>query len=211
MEVVLTAFDEELARAWQAHCGDLPGVSVHRGSIFEVTCDAVVSPANSYGVMDGGIDALYVDRFGREVQDRVRHAILTRRHGELLIGEAEIVETGASQSPYLIAAPTMRVPMVLGEQSVNPYLASRAVFRLVRHAVFADGPLQGRPIAATVGRVAFPGMGTGVGRVPPDICARQMRAAIQEHAHGEFAFPTSWSEASERHQQLYTDRPTRLQ
>ena len=36
---------------------------VHRGSIFDVACDAVVSPANSFGFMDGGIDALYVDRF----------------------------------------------------------------------------------------------------------------------------------------------------
>ena len=211
MEIVLTAFDEPLARAWEAHCAGLPGVSVYRGSIFDVACDAVVSPANSYGIMDGGIDALYVDRFGKTVQDRVRQAIWSRRHGELLVGEAEIVETGEPASPYLIAAPTMRVPMVLGEETVNPYLAMRAVFRLVRHGLFAEGALAGRPVEEAVKRVAFPGMGTGVGRVPAEVCALQMRRAIEEHAHGDFAFPTSWSEASERHQLLYTDRPRRLQ
>ena len=39
--------------------------------------------------------------------------IRTRHHGELLVGAAEIVETGDEAFPYIIAAPTMRVPHVL--------------------------------------------------------------------------------------------------
>lgn len=208
---VLTAPDARLAEAWVEHCGHLDGVSVHRGSIFDVRCDTVVSPANSFGFMDGGIDALYVERFGRAVQDRLRRAILMRHDGELLVGTADIVETSDPQTPYLIAAPTMRVPMALGAQTINPYLATRAVLLLVRRGVFPDGPLAGQRLADHLGIVAFPGMGTGVGRVPAEIAARQVRIALEEHRHGPPRLPTSWAEASERHQLLYTDKPTRLQ
>src|SRR4029077_4170460 len=113
MRIVLTAIDIPLAEAWTKYCGDLDFVSVHRGSIFGVESDAVISPANSYGVMDGGIDAAYLERFGTIVEDRLRRAILAQHHGELLVGNAEIVETGDPRIPYLIAAPTMRVPMAL--------------------------------------------------------------------------------------------------
>src|SRR5262245_48244613 len=125
-QIVLAALDDALFRAWNTWCGDLEGVQVVQESVFDVSCDALVSPANSFGFMDGGIDAQYTDRFGRELQDRLRLKILTRHHGELLVGSAEIVETGSSGHPYLIAAPTMRVPMVLGTETVNPYLATRA-------------------------------------------------------------------------------------
>jgi hypothetical protein len=59
MRIILTAVDRELAGAWRRCCGDVEGVEVQEGSIFDVHCDALVSPANSFGFMDGGIDALY--------------------------------------------------------------------------------------------------------------------------------------------------------
>src|SRR4051794_40598373 len=121
MNIVLASIEPSLAAAWETFCGDLDFVSVHFGDILDVACDAVVSPANSYGFMDGGIDALYSRHFGWGVEERLQKAIRERHHGELLVGTAEIVETGDEGIPYVIAAPTMRVPMVLRE-SVNPYL-----------------------------------------------------------------------------------------
>jgi hypothetical protein len=59
--------------------------------------------------------------------------------------------------------------------------------------------------------MAFPRMGTGVGRVPATMCARQMRAAFEDVLFGRFLLPKSWAEAHERHQLLYADRSTRLQ
>jgi hypothetical protein len=56
MMIVIAAVESELADAWESHCGGLECVSVHRGSILDVPCDAVVSPANRFGLMDGGID-----------------------------------------------------------------------------------------------------------------------------------------------------------
>jgi O-acetyl-ADP-ribose deacetylase (regulator of RNase III) len=84
--------------------------------------DAVVSPANSYGFMDGGIDAPYMNHFGHEIQSRVRRQIYDH-HGELLVGVADIVETSHETIPFVIAAPTMRVPLGLRD-SPNAYLAA---------------------------------------------------------------------------------------
>lgn len=210
MNIVLTAVDEELADAWRRFCGDVEGVSIHVGSIFNVKCDALVSPANSFGFMDGGIDALYARRLGWKVEQRLQDLIRTRHHGELLVGAAEIVHTDSPAFPFLIAAPTMRVPMVLRE-SINPYLAARAVFLLVRHGTFPDGPFAGQPVAGVVQTVAFPGLGTGVGGIGPNTCARQMRAAIEEFVLDRFAYPGSWADAQARHQLLYTDRIRDLQ
>ncbi len=210
MKILLTSRESALTEAWRAFCGDLDFVEIVQGSILDVTADAVVSPANSYGFMDGGIDALYTQHFGWKVQDRVRRMILERHHGELLVGNADIVETDDVRIPYLIAAPTMRVPMVLGHQTINPYLAARAVFLLINKGQFGIDA-DSAPIRERIQTIAFPGLGTGVGRVPVAVCARQVRAAIDEFVIGKYSFPQSWAEASERHQLLYTDRPTRLQ
>ncbi|MCB9851521.1 MAG: macro domain-containing protein [Phycisphaerales bacterium] len=210
MNIVLTSIEPPLTEAWTRYCGDLEFVRVHEGSIFDSGCDAVVSPANSFGFMDGGIDMLYSQRFGWGVQERLQALIREKHHGELLVGAAEIVETNVEQIPYVIAAPTMRVPMILND-SVNPYLAARAVLLLIQYGKFTAGPLEDTPIRDVVKSVAFPGLGTGVGRIGPNTCANQVRAAIDDVLHHKPRFPANWPEAQRRHQQMYASRIRDLQ
>ncbi len=209
-KLILSALDSVLGDAWTRWCGELDFVEVRIGSITDLEVDAVVSPANSFGFMDGGIDAVYLDHFGRQIQDEMRRVILEQRHGELLVGDALVVPTGDPRIPHLIAAPTMRVPMRLDE-TVNPYLAARAVFLLIEHGTFGAGPPAGRSVREVIRSVALPGLGTGVGRVSAAVCAHQVRQAIDDVLLGHYTLPRSWAEASERHQLLYTDRPKRLQ
>ena len=210
MKLILCAVDESLAEAWQRFCGDLDFVEIHSGNILDVPCDAIVSPANSFGFMDGGLDLVYLRHFGFGLQDRVQRMIVERHDGELLVGAADVVETGDARIPYMVIAPTMRVPMMLTE-SVNPYLVARAVLLLVTRKMFASGLDAGQPIASKIERVAMSGLGTGVGHVSPNVCARQVRAAIDDVILGQNAFPRTWVETSLRHQLLYTDTPRRLQ
>ena len=210
MKIVLAAVDEAMASAWERFCGDLENVTIYRGSIFDVHCDALISPANSFGFMDGGIDALYTQRLGTHVQHRLQELIRTRHHGELLVGSAEVVHTDDPSFPFIIAAPTMRVPMVLRD-SVNPYLAARAAFLLAKHGSFPGGPFAGEPVANVIRTIAMPGLGTGVGGIGPNMCARQVRAAIEEVIFEGHSFPATWAEAQAKHQLLYTDRIRDLQ
>ncbi|HEV2781812.1 MAG TPA: macro domain-containing protein [Actinophytocola sp.] len=176
MTLVLCAVSEPLAEAWDAATGGRPDVSVHRGSVLDVPAQAVVSPANSLGWMRGGVDAVYAQAFPA-VEQRVRSAVLAYHGGELPVGEALIVPTGVAAPEWLISAPTMRVPGErLPPDTVHPYLAARAVFRL-----WLEGTLEhGDPVRSVVQTIALPGMGTGIGGVSPQTCARQVIAAWDE-------------------------------
>ncbi|MEV6897919.1 macro domain-containing protein [Amycolatopsis sp. NPDC051372] len=178
-ELVLCAVDEPLAAAWTGAVSTLRTevemVRVHRGSVLDVVAQAVVSPANSYGWMRGGIDAVYARAFP-DVEQNVRSAILASYGGELPLGESVIVPTGEAEPAWLISAPTMREPGErLPADTVHPYLAARAVFLQWRHGMLDEGPV--RELVETI---AMPGLGTGVGGVDPATCARQVAAAWEE-------------------------------
>jgi O-acetyl-ADP-ribose deacetylase (regulator of RNase III) len=176
LRLVLCAVEDPLAEAWEAAADGRHEVYTHRGSTLDVPAEAVVSPANSYGWMRGGIDAIYAHTFPA-IEQHVRSAVLAYHGGELPVGQAVIVPTDMAAPAWLISAPTMREPGErLPQDTVHPYLAARAVFRMWR-----DGRLEDdRPVRAVVSTIAMPGLGTGIGGVPPSVCARQVMAAWDE-------------------------------
>lgn len=157
-----------MVEAWRAEFAQAPDVEVSHGDIFDLSADALVSPANSFGFMDGGIDLVYSQHFGWGLQERLRERLRADHDGELPVGQAVIVETLDREIPFLVSAPTMRVPMDVS-QTVNAYLAFRAVIRAVRgHNEGGEGPIES---------ILCPGLGTAVGRMSPQVCARQMHYA----------------------------------
>src|SRR5437868_2455500 len=122
--------EPQLPDAWRRYFYGLDSVEASCGDIFDVQADAIVSPANSFGFMDGGIDLAYSRRFGWELQARLQALLREEYDGELLVGQAVLLETHDDTIPYLISAPTMRVPMNVAG-TVNAYLAFRAVLRVV--------------------------------------------------------------------------------
>jgi hypothetical protein len=98
--VILTAID---ASASRASTRDLDFVEVHERSIFETGADALVGSADSFGVMDGGIDMLYSPRFGWELSRRLQEVIRARHHGELLVSRDEVARSAGS-SPQATAS-----------------------------------------------------------------------------------------------------------
>jgi O-acetyl-ADP-ribose deacetylase (regulator of RNase III) len=199
MQIVLAAADDDLVRAWESTCGNMESVKIHCGSIFEVKCDAIVSPTNSFGFMDGGLDLEISEYFGGHVQERLQKLIQTRHHGELLVGCAEVVDTDHAEIPYLIAAPIMRVPTVLRE-TVNVYLATRAILTMVKFGTVPDGT----PVKHIIETIAIPDMGTEMGKVPPHICALQMKTAFQDILLSQYEFPESLLQAHKNHHLLYS-------
>ena len=182
LRLVLCALDEPLAAAWHEIADGRAGLHVHRGSVLDHPVDAVVSPANSYGWMRGGIDAVYARAFPN-VEQHVRSAVLAYHGGELPVGESLLVATGVPVPTWLFSSPTMREP---GEQlpadTVHPYLCARAVLRLWSNGVLENGT----PVRALVRSIAMPGLGTGVGGASAQLCARQVAAAWDEvFAHVE--------------------------
>jgi O-acetyl-ADP-ribose deacetylase (regulator of RNase III) len=114
-----------MANAWQEAFDGIANVDIPVGDILEAVADAVVSPSNSFGYMDGGIDSAYRGFFGVEIETRLQAHIGTMYEGELPVGQAIVLETGHGAIPFLVAAPTMRVPSNV-DDTVNVYLAFRA-------------------------------------------------------------------------------------
>jgi O-acetyl-ADP-ribose deacetylase (regulator of RNase III) len=168
---------------------ELPNVAeVSHRSVLDQPANAVVSPANSFGFMDGGVDRAYLQFFGMELQTRVQMVIRLQKFQELLVGSAVVVPTYHESIPFLIVAPTMRVPKIITDPA-DVMLATRAAVRLAAWDFRFD-------------HIVMPGMGTACGQVSPDVAARAMRAGIETGLRDTPRRPYSWREAQERHFQL---------
>ena len=172
MQIILIDINQTLIEAWrQVFIGT--DVEIMEGDLTTLEVDAIVSPANSFGFMDGGVDYAISVRLGWDLQDRLQEMIKSLPEGELLIGKALVLETNDAKIPFLISAPTMRIPTNFGiPESVNAYLAMKAILI----AVNSDNRIR---------RVAIPGLCTGCGRMKPETAAHQMFQAYKEMVLGE--------------------------
>jgi O-acetyl-ADP-ribose deacetylase (regulator of RNase III) len=68
MKIILTDLAPKLLDAWTEFFGNEENVSVVESDITKIKCDAIVSPANSFGFMDGGLDYALSERFGWDLE-----------------------------------------------------------------------------------------------------------------------------------------------
>lgn len=168
MKIILSALQSKLIDAWNDFFKEEQNVSILEKDITKIECDAVVSPANSFGFMDGGLDYALSERFGWDLEKRLQKIIKELPEGELLVGQALVLETHDKIVPFLISAPTMRIPTNFNiDTSINAYLAMKAILIKAKSE-------------EKINSVAIPGLCTGVGRMQPIIAARQMFQAYKE-------------------------------
>lgn len=193
VKFILRDRNPELAEAWARYFKGIEQVESSCGDIFDLQADAIVSPANSFGFMDGGIDLVYSHYFGWELQERLQELLRKEHDGELPVGQAVIVATYHERIPYLISAPTMRVPMWVAN-TVHAYLAFRATIRAVReHNKQATEPIR---------TVLCCGLGTATGGISPAVCAKQMAAAYLICVQGYMNSPIALHQAVAEHGRL---------
>lgn len=187
MKIILSALTDNLLDAWTQFFHQEENVSIEAKDITTIACDAVVSPANSFGFMDGGLDYALSERFGWDLEKKLQRMIKELPEGELLVGQALVVETGDSIVPYLISAPTMRIPTNFNiDTSVHAYLAMKAALIKAKSE-------------PAIHSVAIPGLCTGVGRMEPQIAAGQMFQAYKEIILGERMDFATFGESQKYH------------
>jgi O-acetyl-ADP-ribose deacetylase (regulator of RNase III) len=143
--------------AWLgAFAGEGPW-SIGAGNILGQRTDAIVSPANSYGYMDGGID------------------LAKSFAGCLPAGQAVIIPTLHQRIPHLIVAPTMERP-----QDVSGIDNAYAAMKAALGAVTEFNRRASESHASPIHRILCPGLCTGIGRMDPFESSRQMRRAVDE-------------------------------
>src|SRR5262245_43237264 len=103
--------DKAMCGAFRTRFAGLKNARVVQGRFEDLEPhDCFVTAGNAVGIMTAGIDAAVVRRFGEKLMRRVQHRIMDRYFGEQPIGTAFVVETGDASLPFIMHAPTMRVP-----------------------------------------------------------------------------------------------------
>ncbi|MFJ7158861.1 ADP-ribosyltransferase domain-containing protein [Streptomyces sp. NPDC101118] len=166
LRVVLTDVNERVVEAWRAAFADTPGIEIRKGSILDEDVDAWVTPTNSRGRMDGGVDAVIKRYLGSGIQVRVQRAIRDRFAGPMPVGSAVCVPSGATVPRYLISTPTMVRSSQNVSATLNVALACAAAFQAVHR--------QNRKKPGSIRSVALVGLGAQTGQVPARVCANLM-------------------------------------
>lgn len=165
--------EAEMCDAFRHRFDGLPRVTVIQSRFEDLPPhDCFVTAANSFGIMNAGIDAAVVYFHGEELMRRVQFRILDEFLGEQPIGTSFIEPTGNPDYPFIAHSPTMRVPGSI-EGTDNVYMATWASLVAVYRHKAADSD--------SITTVAFPAMGAGFGGVPYTEVARQMAVAYRHY------------------------------
>ena len=135
-------------------------IEVRQGSITDVEVDAIVNPANSRGVMPGGVAGFLKKVCGEEVEKEAMEK------APIEVGKAITTSAGKLSKKFkgIIHAPTMPEPaMRIPVDNVKK--ATQAALEEAERQGFES--------------IAMPGMGTGVGGVPEDEAAKVMIKTIK--------------------------------
>jgi O-acetyl-ADP-ribose deacetylase (regulator of RNase III) len=143
-----------------------------QNNITSVKADCIVSPANSYGLMDGGVDRT-INYSLNYISEKVKKIIQFRYGGEQPVGTCFIVPVENNQMTtgnykYLAHTPTMRIPKDVSNTD-NAYIAFRALLtELFDHnRQYND-----------INTIVMTSFCSGAGKMSPTQAAQQMRLAF---------------------------------
>ena len=168
-QVILVDVNAKMVAAWREVFVDDPEVLIVHGSMTDQATSAWVTPTNSRGNMDGGLDGVIKRYLGPAIQTKVQSEIARRYQGSMPLGSATCVATGAPRPSWLVSTPTMVGRSDDVSDTLNVALACAAAFQMVQmHNAASPG---------SIGSVALPGLGANTGTVPVEICADLMWTA----------------------------------
>jgi O-acetyl-ADP-ribose deacetylase (regulator of RNase III) len=131
--------------------------------------DTVVSPANSYGELKGGVDYYYYRYLGGdELQKKIYKQLSDEYYGEIPIGSSMLVKVDDKPTKHIIMCPTMTIPMNV-DGTRNAYLFMKALLKT----------LQDNYEECKFNNILVPLPCIGVGGMDYGLMAKQIKVAIQ--------------------------------
>lgn len=197
MKITVVDLNEKLIEEFEKQLNTLfanlkGSVDVKLGSFDSISSyDAIVSPGNSFGFMNGGVDNALREFFGTQLEQRVMDKIKEDYLGEHNVGSAFVIETKDSDYPWLVHAPTMRVPSVIAGSDAVYSATWAALVAVAKH---------NKTESQKIEHIVFPGMGTGAGKMKLDKAAGQMLLAFERMLNPNFS--ERWKSAYERNNKL---------
>lgn len=124
----------------------------------------VVSPANAFGLMDGGYDLAITEWFGDQLQKRVQQYIIDHFYGEQPVGTSFLIDAGRDNQ-LLIHTPTVRTPQKI--------LDPRVIYQCMRTTLMCAAEYN-------IESIVIPIFGGATGKVRPQLAAEMMWKAYQQ-------------------------------
>lgn len=173
MQIILIDKNPTMCKAWDFYFNEYEDVQIMNDTFEHLnSVDCMTSAANSFGIMDGGIDLYLSQYFGWDLMKKVQKRIIDDFCGEQPVGTSIIVETGHGNIPYLAHTPTMRVPNYI-DKTDNVYKAMWGLLTEIHRF--------NKRSNRSIDTVAVCGLGTGVGKMPFGEAARQMYIAYKHY------------------------------
>ena len=167
MKIKLLDNKEEMCNAWKKYFNGIDDVEIVNDYIQSYDLnkvDCLVSPANSYGLMDGGYDLALTKMFGDQLQKIVQNYIIDNLYGEQPVGSSIIIDI-PNTNKKLIHTPTMRIP--------SPIVDSEIIYTSMRSTLMCA-------LKNNIKTIIIPAFGGSTGMVPFNTIAREMyKAYIQ--------------------------------
>lgn len=179
-KLILVDTNADVVDAFKENFKHFENVEFFHGKFEDVEeYDCMVSPANSFGIMDGGIDEAIIKYFGEDLQRNVLENILTFYSGMQPVGTSMLVKTGNEKHPYLAHTPTMQVPLSIINTD-NVYYAMSAMLNCIKtHNNILDNNPEIVLRFCRINKVLVPGFGTLTGRMKPRQATQQMALAYE--------------------------------
>lgn len=178
MKIYLLDINKNMTDAWEKLFHPLKDIEIINEDFATFmdnhpNIEAVVSPANSFGLMDGGYDKAITDYFGKELMKDVQKSILLKWYGEQPVGTSITVPIYnrkfttilGTKCCVLIHTPSMRTPEVIKD--------SRIIYQCMRTTLI-EAKIQ------EVKSIVIPAFGGLTGRVPCDEIAKMMFLAYKQ-------------------------------
>ena len=175
MKIYLLDINKDMTDAWCKYFKDIEDVEIvhdyfnnFMDNHFDI--EAVVSPSNSFGLMDGGYDKAITDYFGEELMKTVQDNILELYYGEQPVGTCMSVIIphichNKKFPMYLLHTPSMRTPEVIKD--------TRIIYQCMRTTLIEANLL-------ALDNIVIPAFGGLTGRVSCDEVAKMMYLAYKQ-------------------------------
>lgn len=188
MKIYLVDLDSRMTNCWEQDFEEVTDVEVVNGDMQEFLdshkdVDTIVSAANSFGIMDGGLDAVYVRYFGDSLQTAVLERIREEHLGEQPVGSSLILKIPEGKGKRLIHTPSMRTP--------QPLIDPRIVYTCTRSALVTA--MKNRAKA-----IVMPAFGHLTGRVKAETVSSLMYKAYEDVClRSRGGFVNTWKEVKD--------------
>lgn len=168
MKIILVDTNKEMCDAWEKYFKGFADVTIVNEDISEYenlhSIECITSPANSYGLMDGGYDLALTMIYGKSLQNAVQNYIAKHYYGEQMVASSFIINIPFSKQ-RLIHTPTMRIP--------SPIVDNDIVYNAMRSTLICA-------LDNNVESIIIPAFGGSTGMVSFDIVARLMLKAYKQ-------------------------------